>query len=33
MNETMFYLKRRNTLIITEYIGIFVIEIRNETYE
>lgn len=29
----MFYLKRRNTLIITEYIGIFVIEIRNEAYE
>lgn len=29
----MFYLKRRNTLIISEYIGIFVIEIRNETYE
>ena len=29
----MFYLNRRNTLIITEYIGIFVMEIRNETYE
>lgn len=29
----MFYLKSRNTLIITEYIGIFVMGIRNETYE